>query len=436
MAKYSKHLLVFLIAISFIVGPSVGAQSLEERREELIESFMQGVIEKFTYEEVDAYLRQQEAEVLETGSISRKYSMGGHSTAQSFMMRDYLVDYLEANASPDHLKELYPYAVNFDELPAELNFHAAGGDGELAYQLRKTSDGGWEIYSTKGFDNSFESSDTLRILPENNETSTYTIQDQLGNSRDISLNTIAEYLTTPHRTEYRFGFFYNKEGGLSLLINELEGVESFRQEYLSTEEVTEASEPAELVVAGDNQSGQDLTSLYQDKVNQVAQENPNTYQPYGYAIHDIDGNGTLELIIAEAGDVRQIYAYHSQSGQLDLMPEVDYQSAERSHLVIQDNGDMYLFGSNGAARSTYETYRFNEAGTALETVYSIDMNIDANPDRPFSLLEDPNTFYTEEEMDQVVEGRWFLGENGRQGAYIPYHPLDEPVSDWIQIHLP
>lgn len=102
------------------------AQSLNERREQLIYSLMTGTTKEFTQEEIEEYIKAEEIKVLETGAVGNisAYGIGiDHSTAQSMVITDNLQSYLTGNSASSDSAELYPFAVNFERLPAILSFY-------------------------------------------------------------------------------------------------------------------------------------------------------------------------------------------------------------------------------------------------------------------------------------------------------------------------
>src|SRR5699024_12635078 len=127
MMKRLMKLMVGFSLFFFISMGEVGhAQSLEGQREEVIESFMMGITEDFSYEEVDAYLSEEEARILETGetrSLSSYGIDGNHSTGQSLGLVEYLTNYLNSHTDESDDADLYTYAVDFSELNDVMCFY-------------------------------------------------------------------------------------------------------------------------------------------------------------------------------------------------------------------------------------------------------------------------------------------------------------------------
>lgn len=235
--------LCLIIVSQFASTQAVHAQSLEEQRESLIESYRTGISQSFSYEEVDAYLISEETYVLETGTI-RNYSSyginGNHSTAHALEMVEYLVTYLNANTTESDLEELYPYQVDFDELPEFLTF----------YPLEKGIYSDFELVNEGGQLKILENTtnvDRTYLLDKRpftgylNNTGTKEIQVLAGGSvRMVGVNTqVIIQEISAHRTDYAFYFFYNKENKLSLAMWEAENPRDTLVEYSTKKTIDE-----------------------------------------------------------------------------------------------------------------------------------------------------------------------------------------------------
>ena len=75
MKKSHKIVLTFCLLLMTLVTQvsAVQARSLEEQREAVIELYMSGITQNYSYEEVERYIAQEEAYLLETGTF-RSYS--------------------------------------------------------------------------------------------------------------------------------------------------------------------------------------------------------------------------------------------------------------------------------------------------------------------------------------------------------------------------
>ena len=235
---------LLLSSLAFNVPIGYG-QSLADEREQVIEMFMMGITENFTYEEVEAYVREEEAYILETGN-SRNYSSyginGNHSTGQALMLAEYLDNYLAANTTESQIQDLYPYAVDFTQLPISLNFYEAGGDDTVKFTVE--NDGNYlTIHSVESYPAFEQNQYTFSGGVENNQTKSFDVRTRDGAVRTVNVNTEMSVWTTAHRRDLSFYFFHNAAGGLSMVVWELENPQSILMEY-TTIAGNEASESA------------------------------------------------------------------------------------------------------------------------------------------------------------------------------------------------
>lgn len=248
--------LVSSLAINVPVGRS---QSLDQERVKVIEMFMMGITESFSYEEVEAYIQEEEAYILETGN-TRPFSSyginGNHSTGQSLMLLEYLDKYLAANTSespqedlftdqeepPLQLSDIYPYAVDFTQLAGNLSFYEAGGDNSVKFTVE--NDGGsLRIHSAESYTTLNGHQNQFSGIAENNQTQAFDVRTRNGATRTVNVNTELSVWTTAHRRDLTFYFFHNQAGGLSLLVWELENPSVTLMEY-TTIAGTSSPEPS------------------------------------------------------------------------------------------------------------------------------------------------------------------------------------------------
>lgn len=201
------------------------AKTIQERRESLIEMLQQGVVQTYTYEEVDAYLTMEEAKIIATGTIEStpNYGIdGGHSTAQSLDIQTYLADYFQANTTDEQRAELYPYAVDFDELPMEIDFYSAvfkdypeyevvQEDGRVSIMMNQYSAMRTRLNSQQKVSGFLNNVGTKEIVVKSLEDSIRTVKV----NTELRINLIS-----PRRTDYLIYFIYNEDGGLSVLTQE------------------------------------------------------------------------------------------------------------------------------------------------------------------------------------------------------------------------
>lgn len=77
------------------------------------------------------------------------------------------------------------------------------------------------------------------------------------------------------------------------------------------------------------------------------------YSSITYALEDLDGDGSVEMIVLDAmGNTRILGIYAIQDGQPVLIRE----GWARSRLYRLDDGSFYTEGSNGAAYAIFEAY--------------------------------------------------------------------------------
>lgn len=256
MKKSYKIVLILCLLFTTLIAnvPIAQAQTLEEQRQAMIQYFMQGMTKDFTYEEVEAYISQEEANLLETGTF-RNYSSygmeGEHSTAHGIELYSYLMDYFEANTDQSTLEDLYPYQVNFNDLPRELTFYEAGGNDSPEFYV-EFDDGMLTINSTKSYYDFFNGDVTHFIGPaENRGTLEMSVVDGQGNQRRVNVNTQMSVWTTAHRREFIFSFFYNDAGGVSLVLQEQENPQSVLQEFATVETFGNDDTKSEATVSTD-----------------------------------------------------------------------------------------------------------------------------------------------------------------------------------------
>lgn len=238
MKKSHKIVLTFCLLLMTLVTQvsAVQARSLEEQREAVIELYMSGITQNYSYEEVERYIAQEEAYVLETGtfrSLSSYGMEGSRSTAQSIGLVEYLQNYFEANADANMLDDLYPYQVDFNQLPENMIFYEAGNTSVPAFYV-SNDHGMLTIDATKTYQDGINGPvSTFSGAVQNTGTLDYEVMGADGKQRTVNVNTQMSVWTTAHRREFIFSFFINRDGGLSLLLWEQENQQSVLREYVA-----------------------------------------------------------------------------------------------------------------------------------------------------------------------------------------------------------
>ena len=262
--KLTMRLCLLLLCSSMFFSQAqlVNAETLGEQRERVISSLMEVINGEVTREEAELYLAEEEANILSTGEIKgfRSYGIDGkHSTAQSMVVGDYLNRYLEENTTEDERQRLYPFTVEFDKLPKNMRFYHVDNterefaDFDVTIEGNKIS----MYYSYWGPNRSRQNALYLEGHPEVNETKELAVKESNGqDERLVHINS--RIITEPLRDwQYIIYFFYNNQGGISLLKWDNHNQPEVFEEYatLETREELEAlaakERGASTIVLGD-----------------------------------------------------------------------------------------------------------------------------------------------------------------------------------------
>lgn len=130
-----------------------------------------------------------------------------------------------------------------------------------------------------------------------------------------------------------------------------------------------------------------------------------------YALYDVDGNGTEELVIAGGENAvydpvfepwnYDIYGY-GENGAVHLFPEMEF--GYRTNFSLYGNGVIEVFYSSSAAESGVDFYTLGADGVSPELVDSLTMAGRLEKDEPvFSYLRNGEEI-TEEEYHAVISG--------------------------------
>ena len=262
--KLTMRLCLLLLCSSMFFGQAqlVNAETLAEQRERVISSLMEVINGEVTREEAELYLAEEEANILSTGEKKgyQFYGIDGkHSTAQSMVVGDYLNRYLEENTTEAEREKIYPFAVEFDKLPKNMRFYHVDNterefaDFDVTIEGNKIS----MYYSYWGPNRSRQNALYLEGHPEVNETKELAVKESNGqDERLVHINS--RIITEPLRDwQYIIYFFYNNQGGISLLKWDNHNQPEVFEEYatLETREELEAlaakERGASTIVPGD-----------------------------------------------------------------------------------------------------------------------------------------------------------------------------------------
>lgn len=144
-----------------------------------------------------------------------------------------------------------------------------------------------------------------------------------------------------------------------------------------------------------------------------------------YALYDIDGNGTMELIIAgEENGVSNpsfspwnygLYGYDG-TNVVHIFPEMDF--GYRTNFSLYDNGVIEVFYSSSAAESGVDFYKLSTDGFTPELIDSFTAAAHLEGDEPVFTYSQNGNEITEEEYNARIQSYY---ANALLGL------------DWIQI---
>ncbi len=144
-----------------------------------------------------------------------------------------------------------------------------------------------------------------------------------------------------------------------------------------------------------------------------------------YAFYDIDGNGTMELIIAgEENGVSNpsfspwnydLYGYDG-TNVVHIFPEMDF--GYRTNFSLYDNGVIEVFYSSSAAESGVDFYKLSTDGFTPELIDSFTAAAHLGGDEPVFTYSQNGNEITEEEYNARIQSYY---ANALLGL------------DWIQI---
>lgn len=227
--KMKKFIFSLLSLLFFSAAIPIHAQDnlLAVKREEIIALYQKGITQTYSYEEVEAYIASQEVDALQNGvKHFDEYVGPDYSTGHGVSLGDYLEHYVAANGTTT---QMYPYAVDFSKYQGDFQFFKSYNDTEPSFYVTVT---GNQATITTTVPTSF-GLNNFSIFLNNYPTVEESVLDEFGNQRNVKINTSfgSSVDGVPHRTDYRFSFFYNRDGGISLLMYDIANREMPLQEY-------------------------------------------------------------------------------------------------------------------------------------------------------------------------------------------------------------
>lgn len=124
-----------------------------------------------------------------------------------------------------------------------------------------------------------------------------------------------------------------------------------------------------------------------------------------YALYDIDGNGTQELIIGGGEDVSNPWNYdlYTYDGSKVVHVFPDFEFGYRTNFSLYENGIIEVFYSGSAAESGNDFYRMNAAGTGAEIVENFSIIGSLDGDTTVITYYQGKNVITEDEYNRKTE---------------------------------
>ena len=124
-----------------------------------------------------------------------------------------------------------------------------------------------------------------------------------------------------------------------------------------------------------------------------------------YALYDIDGNGTQELIIGGGEDASNPWNYdlYTYDGSKVVHVFPDFEFGYRTNFSLYENGIIEVFYSGSAAESGNDFYRMNAAGTGAEIVENFSIIGSLDGDTTVITYYQGKNVITEEEYNRKTE---------------------------------
>lgn len=124
-----------------------------------------------------------------------------------------------------------------------------------------------------------------------------------------------------------------------------------------------------------------------------------------YALYDIDGNGTQELIIGGGEDASNPWNYdlYTYEGSKAVHVFPDFEFGYRTNFSLYENGIIEVFYSGSAAESGNDFYRMNAAGTGAEIVENFSIIGSLDGDTTVITYYQGKNVITEDEYNQKIQ---------------------------------
>ena len=124
-----------------------------------------------------------------------------------------------------------------------------------------------------------------------------------------------------------------------------------------------------------------------------------------YALYDIDGNGTQELIIGGGEDASNPWNYdlYTYDGSKVVHVFPNFEFGYRTNFSLYENGIIEVFYSGSAAESGNDFYRMNAAGTGAEIVESFSIIGSLDGDTTVITYYQGKNVITEDEYNRKTE---------------------------------
>lgn len=124
-----------------------------------------------------------------------------------------------------------------------------------------------------------------------------------------------------------------------------------------------------------------------------------------YALYDIDGNGTQELIIGGGKDASNPWNYdlYTYDGSKAVHVFPDFEFGYRTNFSLYENGIIEVFYSGSASESGNDFYRMNAAGTGAEIVENFSIIGSLDGDTTVITYYQGKNVITEDEYNRKTE---------------------------------
>lgn len=124
-----------------------------------------------------------------------------------------------------------------------------------------------------------------------------------------------------------------------------------------------------------------------------------------YALYDIDGNGTQELIIGGGEDASNPWNYdlYTYDGSKAVHVFPDFEFGYRTNFSLYENGIIEVFYSGSASESGNDFYRMNAAETGAEIVESFSIIGSLDGDTTVITYYQGKNVITEDEYNRKTE---------------------------------